>query len=71
MRAVNRFDGEDEVGERPSSVMGRSSKTVNLRTGRKLPVHIDSIDMGWMPDLERSNLSLVGEENRSEIRLLS
>jgi hypothetical protein len=52
MRTVNRFDGENEVRQRPSSVLACSSKTVNLRAGRKRAVRIDNIDMGWMPDLE-------------------
>jgi hypothetical protein len=69
MRTVNRFDGEDEVRERPSSVWGCSSKTVNLRAGRQLPVRIDNIDQGWIPDLEHANLTLIGEENQAEIRL--
>jgi hypothetical protein len=69
MRTVNRFDGENEVLERPSSVLPCSSKTVNLRAGRKLAVHIDNIDMGWMPDLEHANLTRNAEQNQSEIRL--
>jgi hypothetical protein len=69
MRTVNRFDGEDEVRDRPSSVLGCSFKTANLRAGRKLPVRIDTIDMGWMPDLEHANLTLIGEEKESEIGL--
>jgi hypothetical protein len=64
MRTVNHFEWEDEVRERPSSVLACSSMTVNLRAGRKRAVRIDSIDMGWMPDLD-----LIGEQNQSEIRL--
>jgi hypothetical protein len=69
MRSVNHFDREDEVQERPSSVLACSSKTVKLRAGRKRVVRIDSIEMGYMPDLEHATFTLIREQNQFEIRL--